>query len=307
MDEPGLHLHASAQYDLLDRFENTSDNIQIIYTTHSPYLIDKNYPHRVLSVNKDSGNKENIVRGSYINNKPYHSSNGVAWEPIRSAIGLPIGASLFVGGHNLIVEGITDQMFICAIIRSFIRTGVNCKYDLNKVSVNFGGDEANTIALATFCNQESSSVKILMDSDTSTKKINKLKKAKFPADRIYVIGEVMKDNKKFIDIEHLFSDEYYHESFKKTYEELKLETVSNNNMPKTWYKVFKEFEKKDNWGRTKYYEQYFKNNMQTSFSKISVARTICEEIATMSKEDVEKELSEFKTLLDKLWFSAPVW
>ena len=38
LDEPGLHLHATAQRDLLDHFKDDFEN-QIVYTTHSPFMI----------------------------------------------------------------------------------------------------------------------------------------------------------------------------------------------------------------------------------------------------------------------------
>jgi hypothetical protein len=38
IDEPGLSLHARAQEDVLKVFEDLKENIQIIYSTHSPHL-----------------------------------------------------------------------------------------------------------------------------------------------------------------------------------------------------------------------------------------------------------------------------
>lgn len=41
-DEPGLNLHAKAQNDLLKFISDLSNDYQIIYTTHSPFMIDTN-------------------------------------------------------------------------------------------------------------------------------------------------------------------------------------------------------------------------------------------------------------------------
>jgi len=38
LDEPGLHLHARSQADLLEHFERDFGN-QVIYTTHSPFMV----------------------------------------------------------------------------------------------------------------------------------------------------------------------------------------------------------------------------------------------------------------------------
>src|SRR5713101_2364115 len=40
LDEPGLHLHASAQEDLIRVLWTLAQNNQVIYTTHSPFMID---------------------------------------------------------------------------------------------------------------------------------------------------------------------------------------------------------------------------------------------------------------------------
>ena len=40
LDEPGLHLHAAAQQDLLVRLKEYAKDNQLIYTTHMPFMID---------------------------------------------------------------------------------------------------------------------------------------------------------------------------------------------------------------------------------------------------------------------------
>jgi predicted ATP-dependent endonuclease of OLD family len=53
VDEPGVSLHARAQEDVLKVFDDIKDRIQIIYTTHSPHLVEINKLHRVLAVQRD--------------------------------------------------------------------------------------------------------------------------------------------------------------------------------------------------------------------------------------------------------------
>lgn len=55
LDEPGLSLHAQAQADLLRFFEETlSSNHQLIYTTHSPFMVDPDKPRRIRYVEDTS-------------------------------------------------------------------------------------------------------------------------------------------------------------------------------------------------------------------------------------------------------------
>ena len=50
LDEPGLNLHAAAQADLLRFLKDLSADYQIIYTTHSPFMIDSAELHTVRTV-----------------------------------------------------------------------------------------------------------------------------------------------------------------------------------------------------------------------------------------------------------------
>ena len=50
LDEPGLSLHGKAQRDLLDYFEkevSSNEKHQLIYTTHSPFMVDSEKFDRV--------------------------------------------------------------------------------------------------------------------------------------------------------------------------------------------------------------------------------------------------------------------
>ncbi len=52
IDEPGLSLHARAQEDVLKVFEDLKENIQIIYSTHSPHLVNTEKIYRLLAVQR---------------------------------------------------------------------------------------------------------------------------------------------------------------------------------------------------------------------------------------------------------------
>ena len=52
--EPGLHLHPTAQQELIEFFEELSDSNQLAFTTHSPFLIDGEHLHRIRPVTECS-------------------------------------------------------------------------------------------------------------------------------------------------------------------------------------------------------------------------------------------------------------
>ena len=310
LDEPGILLHAGAQKDLLGRFENTAPIIQIIYTAHSPYMINKNFPLRIRSVGKGSGT-DTEIRGTYVDQKPYTSPKCRAWEPLRSSLGISLGDSIFVGGVNLIVEGITDQIILSSIIQVINKIENKAKFDLNKVSITFAGDNRNLVALAIFCSQETEGMKVLLDGDRGAETRTKLMKGKIDRDQIFIINEIL--DAKTIDIENVFDPEFYHDCVLKAYEELvKLGTCKN--LPEKWTDIKKEISKESNkdtakWGHSKYYEEYFKKHKEElgDFGKVLVSRKLANEIFSLDENKQEKIVKPFKKLIETIWQQKPSW
>jgi predicted ATP-dependent endonuclease of OLD family len=110
-DEPGLHLHSRAQYDMLKIFEELSENNQIIYSTHSPYLIDTDKLHRVRLIfnsGKDGTKVDKITSNTTPNKKE-------AIKPIVDALGLHVAHDFAAAkDRNVIVEGISDYYYFSA-------------------------------------------------------------------------------------------------------------------------------------------------------------------------------------------------
>ena len=93
LDEPGLHLHPSGQKDLTHLLEDLSKKNQLIYTTHSPFMIDRNHPERVRVVIK----KE---KGTQVDTEAYREN----WRPLRQSIGLTVGDLFFFSNKGIVLE-----------------------------------------------------------------------------------------------------------------------------------------------------------------------------------------------------------
>ena len=63
LDEPGLYLHARSQSDLLGHFEKDFKN-QIVYTTHSPFMVPthKLESVRTVSIDEEKGTTVTMIR-----------------------------------------------------------------------------------------------------------------------------------------------------------------------------------------------------------------------------------------------------
>lgn len=99
IEEPGIHLHPSGQKDLVRLIEILSQKFQILYTTHSPFMINRAYPHRVRLISKTR-------KGTEADNEAFRDN----WKPLRNSIGLMIGDLFFFGDSGILLELPTKKL-----------------------------------------------------------------------------------------------------------------------------------------------------------------------------------------------------
>ncbi len=210
LDEPGIRLHASAQEDLLGLLRTIAEVSQVVYTTHSPFMIDKNFPWRIRAVRKNRRGTENP--GTYVDAKPYASASGRAWEPIRSSIGLSGGNSLFVAGSNLVVEGIADQIILAAFSQRLAREGPP-PIDLQRIAITPAGGADKVYAVAHLCHSENKATVALLDSDPAGDRAkSRIEKGQvIPPSRVIQVGDIaLSGKRKAVELEDLVDARLYH-------------------------------------------------------------------------------------------------
>jgi predicted ATP-dependent endonuclease of OLD family len=110
IDEPGLYLHARAQKDVLRKLEDCANDTQVVFSTHSPYLIDINKLGRIRLVSR---NEED---GTTVSDKIHKGADEDTLTPIITAIGLDLSLGLDIAkNNNIILEGITDYYYVTAL------------------------------------------------------------------------------------------------------------------------------------------------------------------------------------------------
>ena len=116
IDEPGVSLHARAQEDVLKVFDDISQKIQIIYTTHSPHLVEINKLHRVLAVQRDDvDNYRSTTR--ILDPLRLSSATPDTLTPLHSILGNPMTPDGFsTRNFNLIVNDTGTFYLVSAII-----------------------------------------------------------------------------------------------------------------------------------------------------------------------------------------------
>ena len=145
LDEADAFLSSRGQQDLLRviqeyaRPEAGSIERQVVYVTHSPFLIDRNAGQRIRVLDKgkeDEGTR--VVRDATQNH----------YEPLRTSLGVSTAETAFIGGRNLFVEGIADQVLLTGMVADLARQG-DPTLDLNEVTV-VPGNGADSIPYMVF-------------------------------------------------------------------------------------------------------------------------------------------------------------
>lgn len=220
LDEPGLTLHAKAQRDFL-RFinERIAPAGQVLYTTHSPFMVDQIERVRVV---EDRG--EDI--GSVTTSEVLEVGDDSAF-PLQAALGYDLTQNLFIGERNLLVEGPSDLAFLDLVSRRLRDLGRECVDERWRILP--AGGSSNVPAFVSLLGRKVS-VTVLLDSGTEGGgKVEAAMNAnKIDSERIVLVSSVL--DQKHADIEDLFSvDDYialYNAAFGK---KLKAKDLSNHH------------------------------------------------------------------------------
>ena len=115
LDEPGVTLHPLAQADLFKFFESLSNKNQLLYTTHSPFMVDSNHLERVRSVYIDENGKTVVSSDLRASEKKKGKNQIQSIYPVNAALGLSVSQTLLVNSLAVLVEGESDQMYLSAM------------------------------------------------------------------------------------------------------------------------------------------------------------------------------------------------
>lgn len=167
MDEPDAYLSTLGQQDLLgifDSFAEPDDSnktpIQVVYVTHSPFLIDKNHGERIRVLEKGDGEEGTRIVSNAARNH---------YEPLRSAFGAFVAETTFIGNCNLMLEGQADQVLIAGLSSLARRLGSKGDtLNLNTLSLVPAGSAEHIpymVYLARGRDVDTPAVTVLLDSD----------------------------------------------------------------------------------------------------------------------------------------------
>lgn len=152
-DEPATELHPKAQLDLQRSFEVIAENAQIAYTTHSLFLINKNYPKRNCVINKTG-------EGSLIDHKPFINN----WKSLRESLGILMSNNFLIADKTILVEGPSDIFYILIAIKKLKLDSI-IDIDLNDFCIVDAGSRENYVSMAKLMLSEGREIVALVDGN----------------------------------------------------------------------------------------------------------------------------------------------
>lgn len=108
LDEPGMNLHPTAQHELLAFFDRLAERNQLVYTTHSPFLVDGEHIYRVRPVTEDNTGHSRISADTWPRDRE-------TIFPLQAAAGYAMLRGLFQHKKNVLVEGMSDYYYLHAL------------------------------------------------------------------------------------------------------------------------------------------------------------------------------------------------
>ena len=121
LDEPGLSLHPHAQEDLSAFFDGLAETNQLIYTSHSPFLIDPDRLDRARKVFVGDDGETNVTAD--LSGREGDSERRSAGYTVFAALGLTVAESYLIGCEPVLVEGQSDQHYLSGMKNLLIAAG----------------------------------------------------------------------------------------------------------------------------------------------------------------------------------------
>lgn len=211
LDEPGLTLHGKAQGDLLRYIvERLLPDHQVIFTTHSPFMVPMNrladvrIVEDVIAFDPKTGRPD--IKGTKVSSDVLEVSDDTLF-PLQGALGYEVTQSMFIGANTWLVEGPSDILYLQVLsqaLRRRGREGMDPRWTLcpsggiDKIAPFvrlFGGNNINVVVLSDL-------------ASTDKKKIEALKKADIlKAGHFFTIADFV--DQQEADVEDIFAPELF--------------------------------------------------------------------------------------------------
>lgn len=214
LDEPGLSLHPLAQYDLANFFRKLSEDNQLLYTSHSPFLVDMENLANVKAVYVDKGSGRTKV-SSNLRYDEVDAEKSI--YPVHAALGLTVSDTLLLGCIPVLVEGPSDQILLI-MIKRYLNSKGKLLNNRELVFIPTGGVRGMSPVTKLVMSRDNELPYVLLDSDKVGKEYVKQLKSgtyKEQQDKVLEVATFLSD--KAFEIEDLMPSKSFVDNLDRTY------------------------------------------------------------------------------------------
>lgn len=294
LDEPAMALHAKAQEDLLRYIETEIKGVhQIIYSTHSPFMVDPQHFERVRIVQDKGIDATTPIEpeedGTKVLTEVFEAS-GDSLFPLQGALGYEIYQTLFIGANSLIVEGISDLVYLqamSAFLESKNRVGLNSKWTITPV----GGSDKVPTFVALIGAQKNLNIATLIDFQIKDQQSieNLYKRRLLEKNRVLTFADFTGTTEA--DIEDMFDEDFYLKIFNEEFKLSLQKDIKTSFLKSKSPRITVRLE-------TYFRENPMKNNMP--YNHYRPARFLTENISTLGKDIPDSTLDRFEETFKRL-------
>ena len=294
LDEPGLSLHAKAQEDLLRYFEaDIKSTHQLIYTTHSPFMVDPTRFDRVRIVQDLSIETDKELPPDQQGTKVLTEvldATGDSLFPLQGALGYEIYQTLFIGPNSVVVEGVSDLLYLqtmSALLQQRGGAGLSSKWTITPVG---GADKVPTF-VALIGSQRRLNVAVLIDIQKKDRQMieNLYKRKLLEQKKVLTFADFVGSWEA--DIEDMFDPNLYlklvNAEFAASLQRPIADSDLDNRIPRIVARL----------------EQYFQTNplkAGAAFNHYRPARYLLENVGNLRNEFSDATLSRFDEAFKRL-------
>lgn len=159
LDEPGLSLHALKQQEFRKTVSLLAEDNQIIYTTHSPFMVGPDEMHLVRVVEMPDRTTGTRVHTTLVVDDPR------SVYPLQAALGYELAQSLFAQKRNLVCEGLTDMWLLEGIAGAMREAKVPTMRE--DIAITPAQSASKVVYYCTLLHGQKLKVAALLDSDAA--------------------------------------------------------------------------------------------------------------------------------------------
>ncbi len=219
LDEPGTHLHGTAQAAIVRFLDKLSTSNQILYSTHSPFMVDAERLERARAVFESDDGTTKVSEDVWPKDKD-------SLFPLQAALGYQLAQSLFISRRQLVVEGATDYYLLKAVDEALaVQNKTRLRPDITLIP---SAGLSKLLPLASMLMGHNVEVGALLDGDEPARKEGKKLEDKLLAGtdrRCLFVGDFVKH--PAAELEDLFPPDVYLAAVAEAYPGFKVEFTAD--------------------------------------------------------------------------------